>query len=500
VVTGPDDQVDILTGVERLSFDDGDVEVDSIGAPPVVEFATLPAGNEDEPIGLDLSVTIPNAMESLASVEITGIPEGAVLSAGSLLEGGTWRLTADDLDGLTLDPPANFFGMIDGLTVTATSTETDAAGAPLTSASDFSVLVAPVNDAPELIVNEDADLDISLEAIIDSDLLAATDVDNDPSEIFYRITEGPDFGSLYLFDGEGNWVPVGEDGEGPFTQSDLNAGWLKYVAEGDEVPFSHEWAEGTPEWSGVSERQATTPDPVSQENLTVPDGATSMTVTFEHEGAGYKNTVGWYRIDEEGNPTEANILWNNASAYRSGGSLIRGESSVTIDGLEPGEKIGLFVINNGYNRKFTAEDGSKGKFLREVDEEWTAQFNADGDLTFTGPDRTFTIDADAGGSQGRIFHASLDPSANPDGLVHATSGVDPETGKLMVGFEDLYRGGDKDFDDIVVSVNYDGPSTIVEGDSFSFTVDDGEPPADVDGGYSVAEKEETFNIQVTETT
>jgi len=89
VVTGPDDQVDTLTGVERLAFDDGEVEVDSIGAPPVIEFATLPAGNEDEPIALDISVMVPNAMKSLASVEIAGIPEGAILSAGALLEGGT---------------------------------------------------------------------------------------------------------------------------------------------------------------------------------------------------------------------------------------------------------------------------------------------------------------------------------------------------------------------------------------------------------------------------
>jgi hypothetical protein len=40
-------------------------------------------------------------------------------------------------------------------------------------------------------------------------------------------------------------------------------------------------------------------------------------------------------------------------------------------------------------------------------------------------------------------------TGNPDGTDHAVSFYDYYDGKTLVGFEDLYNGGDKDFDDIV---------------------------------------------------
>ena len=60
-------------------------------------------------------------------------------------------------------------------------------------------------------------------------------------------------------------------------------------------------------------------------------------------------------------------------------------------------------------------------------------------------------------------------SRNPDGLVHAAITNHPADNTWHVGFEDLYGGGDKDYDDINI---------IIEG---NLTVADPSNPTDVDG-------------------
>jgi hypothetical protein len=50
-----------------------------------------------------------------------------------------------------------------------------------------------------------------------------------------------------------------------------------------------------------------------------------------------------------------------------------------------------------------------------------------------------------------VFH-SLRDDLNPDLLRHVLSGVDGEGGPLVLGFEDLLGGGDRDFQDVVIQI------------------------------------------------
>ncbi|OSQ34451.1 Ig-like domain-containing protein, partial [Thalassospira mesophila] len=115
---------------------------------PVADAPTLTAaditGAEDTAIALDVTATSPDT----ASVTFAGVPDGAVLSAGTDNGDGTWTVDAIDLVGLTLTPPADFSGVLD-LDVTALATDgTETAN---TSAS-LTVNVTPVADAPLLSV------------------------------------------------------------------------------------------------------------------------------------------------------------------------------------------------------------------------------------------------------------------------------------------------------------------------------------------------------------
>lgn len=89
--------------------------------PPVPEPPPAPEpGGEPPMIALEIDTGLGDeeAAESLAII-ISGVPAGAALSAGSRSAAGTWTLTAADLPGLGLRPPADAEGdFILGIAVT----------------------------------------------------------------------------------------------------------------------------------------------------------------------------------------------------------------------------------------------------------------------------------------------------------------------------------------------------------------------------------------------
>ncbi|WP_148293598.1 Ig-like domain-containing protein [Azospirillum sp. B4] len=110
----------------------------------------LPAiGLEDQPIALTIATNLPNPLagETL-SVTISGLPAGATLSAGTDNGDGTWTLTAVQLTGLTITPPADYSGTLT-LGVTA---HAELAGVEATTSANLAVTVTPVADAPTLAV------------------------------------------------------------------------------------------------------------------------------------------------------------------------------------------------------------------------------------------------------------------------------------------------------------------------------------------------------------
>lgn len=180
-------------------------------------------------------------------------------------------------------------------------------------------------------------------------------------------------------------------------------------------------------------------------------GAAPVTVEFLAEGAGYHNMLGWYQIID-GQPIDPQIVWVDASASR--GDLINsffGEQSeiVALNGGEPlpaGTDIGFFLVQDAMryrpNKLFMKTLAKDYDSVEEVNEGESLQFNEEGHLVI----------GDYEFKQNVYF--SHDPQANPDDIEHTVSGITEDgDGWFYLGFEDLFRGGDNDFNDVVFRVD-----------------------------------------------
>ncbi len=77
-------------------------------------------------------------------------------------------------------------------------------------------------------------------------------------------------------------------------------------------------------------------------------------VTFVHEGAGYKNSLCYYKYQTNNPPTSigqidtAYVIFANASYYNSGGGLRSGDR-ISLGVFPAGTSIGFICISNGWN-------------------------------------------------------------------------------------------------------------------------------------------------------
>jgi hypothetical protein len=148
----PDSTEDFTLIVTATSTDDTDTASTTAFLPVTVAgedtltLAVEPAsGDEDTAIALDISTALSDGSEVL-TVTISAIPDGAALSAGTLNQDGSVTLTPDQLDGLTILPPAD--SDVDfALVITAIPAD----GGDVATAS-LEVSVAAVADAPSLSV------------------------------------------------------------------------------------------------------------------------------------------------------------------------------------------------------------------------------------------------------------------------------------------------------------------------------------------------------------
>lgn len=212
-----------------------------------------------------------------------------------------------------------------------------------------------------------------------------------------------------------------------------------------------------------------------------------VSVTFEGETAGYRNTFGDYKIQDDGLITDVEIIWPNASLANSGGDLIQGVSKQYLD-VEAGDALGFFIISNGYslNNGYagldldTNDSGVSGPTLVFLDSQGDqATIHSDGPkLYHIAEDGVQTlIKTDA-------YHtAAFDETAdlNPDGILHTTGVLKTDAGTLTLGFEDLYNGGDQDFDDSVFTVDIGIANALVLNAHYQAEDDAEEPVVEATG-------------------
>ncbi|MGI4850379.1 MAG: Ig-like domain-containing protein [Janthinobacterium lividum] len=206
-----------------------------------------------------------------------------------------------------------------------------------------------------------------------------------------------------------------------------------------------------------------------------------LTVTFDSEGAGYKNSFGWYEIDpKSGTIFNVKLIWDNASADGSGGSLVKGQTA-DLGHVSKGDQIGFFLIADGYTKNATIDqvmqNVTNGKgFLAFAD------IDANGDASFakitSNAPHLFYVSYNGEnaielvsqtGDQNSIYHTAASPensfALNGDKLQHAAGSfvaTSKNTGAAQIGIEDLPEGGDKDYNDLVFKVILPGGATNSE--------------------------------------
>jgi len=183
--------------------------------------------------------------------------------------------------------------------------------------------------------------------------------------------------------------------------------------------------------------------------------ACNVWVTFVHEGAGYKNVLGFYKYNTGNPPTSTSqidtihVIFPNFSFAGSGGGLYSG-NRVHIGVFPPGTEIAWVLIADGF---------------------------VSGTIT---------------GGRG-IYYSdkNLNPESNPLKKQHTIFCNDIGRGKFLLDFEDLNRGAgaDNDFNDAVVYVTADPVTSVNTGNiplpEYTQTDTDGDGISNVFDDYPV---------------
>ena len=176
-------------------------------------------------------------------------------------------------------------------------------------------------------------------------------------------------------------------------------------------------------------------------------------VTFLSESAGYKNSLGSYKVSAEGLITDVQFHFPNASLPGSGGNTQSGTASALS--MQAGDQLGFFIVANGYsyNNSYNNMDFNSGNL------EFRNSDNSIASINSVNPSLWFI---DENGSETQLVYNAYHTAAgvnngnyqlNPDSIAHTVGLADSDAGLITLGFEDLYNGGDKDFDDSVFSVD-----------------------------------------------
>jgi Ca2+-binding RTX toxin-like protein len=288
------------------------VEVAGVADRPLLDVSDA-SGNEDSAIALDIDASLTDDSEVL-TVTVSGVPEGAILSAGTNNGDGSWTLGADDLEGLTITPPENFSGSFD-LSVVARSTDGDSSAStsdpirltrtPHFGSNTITVEVTGVADAPTLDV---ADASGSEDSAIALDIDAGL---TDSSEVLTVTISGVP---------EGATLSAGTDnGDGTWTLGSDQLAGLTITPSDD---FSGSFELGVTATSADGEDIATTTGSITVDVAGVADAPT-LDVT-----------------DASGNEDSAIALDINAGLTDSGEVL-----TVTISGVPEGATLSAGTDN-----------------------------------------------------------------------------------------------------------------------------------------------------------
>lgn len=206
-----------------------------------------------------------------------------------------------------------------------------------------------------------------------------------------------------------------------------------------------------------------------------------ISVVYNTEYSGYRNSFGSYFINADGTLGNVRILAPsvedsqrdpNFPNIRPGGGPLTAGDTFSLGFVPEGTRYGFFLVSDGYNLNTAEVLNGPGTFqLRDADG-GPADLEDSGGLTLVkiAPDGTETV------VKGLVFVTSDNtpstPNANdlnPDGKGHVISGFDDSTGGVVFAIDDQPSVGpvnpntnDRDFNDVVFTIQFgDKPSNVL---------------------------------------
>jgi len=279
-----------------------------------LEFETAEGGETTTTYPLDITSNLmdTDGSESL-SLTVDGLPEGAVLSAGTQNEDGSWTLEPGDLEGLSVTVPGE--GSDFTVEVSATATESSNGDSETVTAS--ATVIA--NSDPEAVddsVTTTEDNGVVLDLVAndsdnDNDSLTITHIDGQEIEVGGSVDVAHGTVSLNE-DGSVTFEPTGDyagDQSFDYTVSDGQGGTATATASVDVEAVAD-----APDLSlSLGEPTPYTVDGAAGETSTL------FTTTFDDAEAGFQNQP----VDGWSTSSDAIEVWNDESDEYSGdGSYI----------------------------------------------------------------------------------------------------------------------------------------------------------------------------------
>ncbi len=212
--------------------------------------------------------------------------------------------------------------------------------------------------------------------------------------------------------------------------------------------------------------QGLLPDTDDKSNVTFAEEA-DVWVTFLSEGAGYRNSVGYFKYNAAQPPqyprdVSEKILFANASMPAPLDPAGSKQNTVYLGKFQPGEALGFTIVSNGFSNTGRLYNGARIAGVKD---------NPDPKWVF------YTL---------RQLNPEASSSANLN--VHTVmlkdlSGASDNYQRLVIGFEDINRsvGGDHDFNDVVLAVHINKRSAIANLNTLQPLVAASDADSDGDG-------------------
>ncbi|MEZ9579203.1 MULTISPECIES: LruC domain-containing protein [unclassified Vibrio] len=165
-------------------------------------------------------------------------------------------------------------------------------------------------------------------------------------------------------------------------------------------------------------------------------------ITFLNEGAGYRNSLGYFVFDTNNPPAtkddiNAHVIVFPNTSVASVGEMQEGDTIDLSVQLTAGQTLAFFIISNGWG--------------------WEGSYN---NIPWLG-------------GWGTPFYSypPINPEATAVNRRHNVAFLDTENEFLVLGFEDIYRpSGDNDFNDLIFTVEV-SPFTAIDGVNEDGTTD-----------------------------